>query len=255
MHSADVIHRDLKPRNLLVNSNCDLKICDFGLARVAFKDSDFTALPLTEYVCTRWYRSPEILCSWSNYSTLIDVWSVGCIFGEMLERKPIFPGHNTQHQLEVIVKCIGSVSESDLQRVENDKCRKFLRDMPKTPPRNLAEMFKGAPAPGLDLLSKMLKFDPIDRVSCAQALAHPYLAQLHCPEDEPTRGPLDTSEFEFERRKVTLDALREELFNEMLAYYPEVKVASAKPLDLGRFRLLEPGEATVSSEDESPKER
>lgn len=95
IHSAEVIHRDLKPSNLLVNSNCDLKICDFGLARGIHsghgEDSSGTML-LTEYVVTRWYRAPEIMLACHEYSKPVDVWSVGCIFAELIQRKPYFPG-------------------------------------------------------------------------------------------------------------------------------------------------------------------
>ena len=88
MHSAQVIHRDLKPSNLLLNKNCDLKICDLGLAR-GFEDGDKA---LTEYVVTRWYRAPEVILNASEYTTAIDVWSVGCIFAELLGRAPLLPG-------------------------------------------------------------------------------------------------------------------------------------------------------------------
>ena len=96
IHSAQVLHRDLKPSNLLVNSNCDLKICDFGLARgVHAKDDERNAtMLLTEYVVTRWYRAPEIMLACHEYSYPIDVWSVGCIFAELLLRKPLFPGED-----------------------------------------------------------------------------------------------------------------------------------------------------------------
>lgn len=95
IHSCKVLHRDLKPSNLLVNSNCDLKICDFGLARgVDFSTEDGRAetMLLTEYVVTRWYRAPEIMLACHEYSYPIDVWSVGCIFAELILRKPLFPG-------------------------------------------------------------------------------------------------------------------------------------------------------------------
>jgi tRNA A-37 threonylcarbamoyl transferase component Bud32 len=95
IHSADVIHRDLKPSNLLVNSNCDLKICDFGLARginEAHAESRGGTMLLTEYVVTRWYRAPEIMLACHEYSKPIDLWSVGCIFAELIQRKPYFPG-------------------------------------------------------------------------------------------------------------------------------------------------------------------
>jgi tRNA A-37 threonylcarbamoyl transferase component Bud32 len=95
IHSADVIHRDLKPSNLLVNSNCDLKICDFGLARginEAHAEGRGGTMLLTEYVVTRWYRAPEIMLACHEYSKPIDLWSVGCIFAELIQRKPYFPG-------------------------------------------------------------------------------------------------------------------------------------------------------------------
>lgn len=100
MHSANVLHRDLKPSNLLVNSNCDLKVCDFGLARGVFPDDDDLSqrtggsMLLTEYVVTRWYRAPEIMLACHEYTKPIDVWSVGCIFAELLNRKPYFPGED-----------------------------------------------------------------------------------------------------------------------------------------------------------------
>lgn len=93
IHSANVIHRDLKPSNLLVNSNCDLKICDFGLARGIRDDHVIgRSMLLTEYVVTRWYRAPEIMLACHEYSKPVDVWSVGCIFAELIKRKPYFPG-------------------------------------------------------------------------------------------------------------------------------------------------------------------
>ena len=95
IHSAEVIHRDLKPSNLLVNSNCDLKICDFGLARGIYQgntDGRGGTMLLTEYVVTRWYRAPEIMLACHEYSKPIDIWSVGCIFAELILRKPYFPG-------------------------------------------------------------------------------------------------------------------------------------------------------------------
>ena len=101
IHSANVLHRDLKPSNLLLNANCDLKICDFGLARVT-SETDF----MTEYVVTRWYRAPELLLNSSDYTAAIDVWSVGCIFMELMDRKPLFPGRDHVHQLRLLMEVI-----------------------------------------------------------------------------------------------------------------------------------------------------
>ncbi|KAF1743547.1 hypothetical protein MXB_3192, partial [Myxobolus squamalis] len=93
LHSANIVHRDLKPSNLLVNSNCDLKICDFGLARVTIPKNIFSAI-MTEYVATRWYRAPEIMLNSRCYGLAIDIWSVGCILGEMLLGCALFQGQH-----------------------------------------------------------------------------------------------------------------------------------------------------------------
>lgn len=103
IHSANVLHRDLKPSNLLVNEDCELKIGDFGMARGLDSSPSEQKRVMTEYVATRWYRAPELMLSLSEYSQAIDVWSVGCIFAEMLGRKPLFPGTNYLNQLQVKV--------------------------------------------------------------------------------------------------------------------------------------------------------
>jgi p38 MAP kinase len=95
VHSAGVVHRDLKPSNILVNENCDLKICDFGLARI--QDPQMTG-----YVSTRYYRAPEIMLTWQKYDVEVDIWSAGCIFAEMLEGKPLFPGKDHVNQFSII---------------------------------------------------------------------------------------------------------------------------------------------------------
>jgi serine/threonine protein kinase len=256
VHSAQVIHRDLKPRNLLVNSSCDLKICDFGFARVRFADKEWVC-PMTEYVCTRWYRAPEVLCSWTDYSCAIDIWSIGCILAEMLIRKPLFPGHNTQHQLDLIIDLLGSPDAEELMKIPNEKCRKFIRSLPATPGKKFAEVFEGSSSLAMDFMSIALRWDPTARVSIDQAIQHEYLADLHCPEDEPVTDPLDPKHFEFERRKITAAALREEIFLEALEYHPSVKqkfleeeARTGRKHDITSFRLLVPGESLESDSDE-----
>lgn len=258
VHSAQVIHRDLKPRNLLVNSNCDLKICDFGLARVRFSDKAW-ACPMTEYVCTRWYRAPEVLCSWTDYSEAIDVWSIGCILAELLTRQPLYPGHNTQHQLDLIIAVLGSPEGEELMKIPNEKCRNFIKSLPKSEGRTFPKVFADVTTEAQDFLAKTLLWDPEQRLDIEQAIQHPYVDKLHCPEDEPTRGPLDTSGFEFERRKINSAALREEIFRQALHYYPhleeqfvaeEAEGGGADKYDISQYRLLVPGESQYSSDEE-----
>lgn len=181
IHSAGVVHRDLKPSNLLLNSTCDLKICDFGLAR-GLQDIQ---LQLTEYVVTRWYRAPEIMLACREYTLAIDVWSVGCIFAEMLGRKPLFPGEDYLHQLRLISEIVGTPGEGDLHFVTSEKALKFMRGLAIKPKADLAKMYPKASKEALDLLDRLLKFDPNKRITVVDALAHPYLASLHHPDDEP----------------------------------------------------------------------
>lgn len=96
-----MLHRDLKPSNLLLSTDCDLKICDFGLARATPENH-----LMTEYVVTRWYRAPELLLGTSDYTAAIDIWSVGCIFMEMMNRKTLFPGKDQVHQLRLLMEVV-----------------------------------------------------------------------------------------------------------------------------------------------------
>jgi serine/threonine protein kinase len=117
IHTANVYHRDLKPKNILANANCKLKICDFGLARVAFNDTPTTVF-WTDYVATRWYRAPELCGSFfTKYSPAIDIWSIGCIFAEILTGKPLFPGKNVVHQLDLMTDLLGTPSLDTVSRV------------------------------------------------------------------------------------------------------------------------------------------
>lgn len=113
VHSAGVVHRDLKPSNILVNENCDLKICDFGLARI--QDPQMTG-----YVSTRYYRAPEIMLTWQKYDVEVDIWSAGCIFAEMLEGKPLFPGKDHVNQFSIITELLGTPPDDVIQTIGSE---------------------------------------------------------------------------------------------------------------------------------------
>jgi mitogen-activated protein kinase 1/3 len=218
IHSASVLHRDLKPSNVLLNANCDLKLCDFGLSRGV--NDDFETGDLTEYVVTRWYRAPEIMLSVQNYNEAIDVWSVGCIFGEMLGRKPLFPGNDYIHQLKLITKFIGKPSEENLWFVANPRARRFMLGLPESSPINLSHKFPEANATAIDLLAKMLVLDPAKRITVKQTLEHPYLASLHDESLEPLADKKvnwrDIEEVELTKRN-----LQRLIFQDVIHYHPE----------------------------------
>eukprot|EP00850_Spirogloea_muscicola_P024958 SM001846S03856 [mRNA] locus=s1846:360:1941:- [translate_table: standard] len=260
VHTANVLHRDLKPSNLLLNASCDLKICDFGLARTG-SEKGF----MTEYVVTRWYRAPELLLSCEEYTAAIDLWSVGCIFAELLGRTPLFPGKDYIHQLKLIINSIGSPDEDDLHFiqvsvppsppphrlcspfslrlhlssshvpplsalvpspaatgqsvVQSQKARSYIRTLPYQPPVPLSRRYTRANPQALDLIEKMLVFDPRKRITVQAALEHPYLAMLHDPAVEPAApAPFD---FDFEDEDLREDALRDKVWKEMLYYHPD----------------------------------
>ncbi|KAK2664138.1 hypothetical protein Ddye_002712 [Dipteronia dyeriana] len=160
VHSANVLHRDLKPSNLLLNSNCDLKIGDFGLARTT-SETDF----MTEYVVTRWYRAPELLLNCTEYTAAIDIWSVGCILGEIMTREPLFPGKDYVHQLRLITELIGSPDEASLGFLRSDNARRYVRQLPQCRKQQFATRFPNMSRGAIDLLEKMLVFDPNKRIT------------------------------------------------------------------------------------------
>uniref|UniRef100_A0A7N0TJA0 mitogen-activated protein kinase n=1 Tax=Kalanchoe fedtschenkoi TaxID=63787 RepID=A0A7N0TJA0_KALFE len=222
MHTANVYHRDLKPKNVLANANCKLKVCDFGLARVAFSDTP-TTVYWTDYVATRWYRAPELCGSFfCKYTPAIDIWSVGCIFAEVLTGKPLFPGKSVVHQLDLITDLLGTPPPETLSGVRNDKARKYLQEMRRKQPVQFAQKFPNADPLAVQLLERMLAFDPKDRINAEQALAHPYFKGLAKIEREPSCQPISKLEFEFERRRVTKDDVRELIFREILEYHPNL---------------------------------
>ncbi|GLT47503.1 hypothetical protein SLA2020_211960 [Shorea laevis] len=222
IHTANVFHRDLKPKNILANADCKLKICDFGLARVAFSDTP-TAIFWTDYVATRWYRAPELCGSFfSKYTPAIDIWSIGCIFAELLTGKPLFPGKNVVHQLDLMTDLLGTPSAEAIARVRNEKARRYLSSMRRKRPIPFSQKFPNADPLALHLLERMLAFEPKDRPCAEEALADPYFKGLAKVEREPSAQPVTKMEFEFERRRITKEDVRELIYREILEYHPKM---------------------------------
>lgn len=237
LHSAGIYHRDLKPANCLVNQDCSVKICDFGLSRAVGMEKQLhlqhlpetpregtsAAAPvigvvphtqklkrqLTGHVVTRWYRAPELILLEENYTEAIDVWSIGCIFAELLgmmkenvpfptDRGPLFPGSScfplspdhkhamdykfhtrgNRDQLNMIFNIIGTPSEEDIDCLEKTDARRYIGCFTKREGVGLKEKFKNSSPDAVELLSKMLQFNPRDRVTVDEALEHPFFADV-----------------------------------------------------------------------------
>ncbi|KDQ53336.1 hypothetical protein JAAARDRAFT_161829 [Jaapia argillacea MUCL 33604] len=200
LHSADVLHRDLKPSNLLLNANCDLKICDFGLARSARPPPNFdeSSTFMTEYVATRWYRAPEVMLTFKDYTRAIDMWSVGCVLAEMLSGRPLFPGRDYHHQLSIILDVLGTPTLDDFYAITSPRSREYIRALPFRKKKPFSVLFPGANPLAVELLERCLTFSPKRRIQVEEALRHPYLEPYHDPQDEPTAAPLDPTFFDFD---------------------------------------------------------
>ncbi|XP_076032521.1 extracellular signal-regulated kinase 2-like [Oratosquilla oratoria] len=189
LHSGSVIHRDLKPSNILVDSDCRVKVADFGLARSVEPSARVEPQgdpTLTHYVATRWYRAPEILLNSKRYTLGVDMWSLGCILGEMLLGKPLFPGSSTLDQIERIMAIINSPSREDLQQVSSQYASSLLsKPSGAHVPKQLHEVLTNVPSDAIDLVEKLLVFNPDKRLNAEQALRHPYVARFHNLANEP----------------------------------------------------------------------
>uniref|UniRef100_A0AAA9T237 cyclin-dependent kinase n=1 Tax=Bos taurus TaxID=9913 RepID=A0AAA9T237_BOVIN len=169
-HTHRVIHRDLKPQNLLISELGTIKLADFGLAR-AF------GVPLRTYtheVVTLWYRAPEILLGCKFYSTAVDIWSIGCIFAEMVTRRALFPGDSEIDQLFRIFRTLGTPSEAMWPGVT--QLPDYKGSFPKWTSKGLEEVVPNLEPEGQDLLLQLLQYDPSRRISAKAALAHPYFS-------------------------------------------------------------------------------
>eukprot|EP00634_Sargassococcus_sp_CCMP2135_P002968 CAMPEP_0198666194 /NCGR_PEP_ID=MMETSP1467-20131203/63673_1 /TAXON_ID=1462469 /ORGANISM="unid. sp., Strain CCMP2135" /LENGTH=537 /DNA_ID=CAMNT_0044402833 /DNA_START=370 /DNA_END=1984 /DNA_ORIENTATION=+ len=233
-----ITHRDLKPRNLLVNSNCDLKICDFGLARIDYEHDvsiHSKAKAMTDYVATRWYRAPEIMLGAPDYTKAIDMWAVGCILAELLGRKPLWPGSDSKHQLGLICQCIGKPNQTTIDRIQHPEIRAFVDSIPQHALTiAFADLYPDGNPKACAMLQRLLVFDPEFRVDVEHALCDPYLDQLHFPDDEP-RGPdIPLDAFEFETLGLGVEQLRDEILREINCYHSENKM----PSNIGDFGIL-----------------
>mmetsp|Transcript_67458 Transcript_67458/g.133735 ORF Transcript_67458/g.133735 Transcript_67458/m.133735 type:complete len:599 (-) Transcript_67458:750-2546(-) len=257
LHGAGVVHRDMKPTNLLLNRDCELALADFGLARYmphttaagCRMSTDASAVEkspereprsrggqLTKYVVTRWYRAPELLVQNKQYDAKVDMWSVGCILAEVLGAKAIFPGKDSLHQLRLVVEQLGMPSADELAIIQNEQAVSYITNLkPKVPAASstaaaverFAKLFPEADPQLLDLLARLLQFDPRKRPSAAEALAHPYLAAYR---EAPEEGlPTPEIEMGFERYSLSKEELRSLIWGEVVRYHPTLAPASASP--------------------------
>jgi mitogen-activated protein kinase 1/3 len=277
LHSAGIYHRDLKPANCLVNQDCSVKICDFGLSRAIGADQPHLhELPntprgggdadqavaagvphtqrlkrnLTGHVVTRWYRAPELILLQENYTEAIDIWSVGCIYAELLgmlegtrtqDRGPLFPGsscfplspdhkHKTDYkyhtrgkhdQLNMIFNLLGTPPEGDIDQLEREDARRYLKCFAARAGEGLQTKFPHVTPESIDILNSMLRFNPQGRMSVTGALEHPLFIDIRDPDKQKIANEKIALHFE---KEPDLDEglLRSYFCKQIRQFHPEI---------------------------------
>ena len=227
IHSADIIHRDLKPSNIFINSDCHIKLGDFGLARTLEHNPHMGSI-VTEYVATRWYRAPEMILAAQKYGKPIDMWSVGCILYEMLVGTPLLPGKSTKDMIKMMFSVTGFPDRKEYNDIKKElkiqiDYDQLLQEKIKKKKNILQTLSKYTHDDvAIDLLLKLLVFNPGKRLTAEEALKHPYVAEFHNEEEEiicdhKIEIPLD------DYNKFTKEEYRQKLYDVVLKRKIEIR--------------------------------
>eukprot|EP00450_Noctiluca_scintillans_P010824 CAMPEP_0194490298 /NCGR_PEP_ID=MMETSP0253-20130528/9561_1 /TAXON_ID=2966 /ORGANISM="Noctiluca scintillans" /LENGTH=498 /DNA_ID=CAMNT_0039330909 /DNA_START=30 /DNA_END=1527 /DNA_ORIENTATION=- len=254
LHASGVAHRDLKPANILLTGDCRLKVCDFGLARGDMPDDgEEEAGCLTEYVVTRWYRAPEVMLLPKQYTSAVDLWSVGCILCEILGRRALFPGKNHVDMVCRVARVLGSPPDEELNWLPKDSdAYRFLRNVcPPSSPVPLSSLYPHAGAACVDLAMQLLQWDPSKRISASDAQKHEYVRSFLPKEPPKMPDPFDWS---FDGFKASSSAVRDKLYMECSRYHPEMLDRDLMPRSASGASIARATEVTPRhSFDTTPK--
>ncbi|XP_072279203.1 mitogen-activated protein kinase 8 [Pyxicephalus adspersus] len=239
LHSAGIIHRDLKPSNIVVKSDCTLKILDFGLARTAG-----TSFMMTPYVVTRYYRAPEVILG-MGYKENVDIWSVGCILGEMIKGGVLFPGTDHIDQWNKVIEQLGTPCPEFMKKLQ-PTVRTYVENRPKYAGYSFEKLFPDVLFPAdsehnklkasqaRDLLSKMLVIDASKRISVDEALQHPYI-NVWYDALEAEAPPPKIPDKQLDEREHTIEEWKELIYKEVLDWEDRARngVIRGQPAPLG----------------------
>eukprot|EP00045_Choanoeca_perplexa_P005991 m.50200 g.50200 ORF g.50200 m.50200 type:complete len:440 (+) comp13401_c0_seq1:196-1515(+) len=223
VHSAGLLHRDLKPSNIVVDENVNLKVLDFGLARPSRAHLDKTG-----YVTTRYFRAPEVFTKPGLYDSAMDIWSAGCILGELVLGRSLFTGDTSSHQMNAICEVVGKPNEAYIATLDSEYAQSYLRSLPDTPGR-FSAIFEGTDPEAFDLLRHLLQFDETQRPSAAEILQHPFLAEYHDPDDEPVLGDGQQYDDAYESLDLSVEGWKEHVLS-LIRDYQASKMAGLQAL-------------------------
>jgi glycogen synthase kinase 3 beta len=227
IHSLGICHRDIKPQNVLLDPTSGIcKMCDFGSAKVLVPGE-----PNVSYICSRYYRAPELIFGATNYTLTIDVWSTGCVMAELLLGQPFFPGDSGIDQLVEIIKILGTPSKQEISAMNASYVE---HRFPQLKPHPLSSIFLGVPEPAIDLISKMLQYHPQQRLTAIEALCHPFFDELRDPAARLPNGEPLPPLFDFSKHELSI---RPDLIHRLVPPHCE-KELEARGIDIHHFEPL-----------------
>jgi serine/threonine protein kinase len=218
IHNKKICHRDIKPQNILLDPQTNrIYICDFGSAKLLKRDESNVS-----YICSRFYRAPELLLGNEYYTTSIDIWSFGCVLAELFKGKPLLRTENKDEQINKIMECLGGPKEEDLAAfIDREAAHELAKSTKSMKPKNFADILPNCPSDIIDLISKILIYNPRKRLTAVEVMAHPAFDELRNKENYNSDKYVMPNIFNFTQEEINGRRFNAELWKKVLPSWSE----------------------------------